>query len=158
MANSISSWDKRIEERKDLLTASKWQYSSTRNLYTHIQSKCRSNFFTLPNFASQQCIFRSRPHSLLLHSLTLLLRPLLLQEFLLLLRLHRRQFPFSLLLLHAITHILALLGLLIVVDLLQPSGLLFAGRAHFAHGFGTEMRGADEGVGEAEECVEEGGG
>jgi hypothetical protein len=97
------------------------------------------------------------PSSPLLRHLALLSLLLLLQKLLLLLGVHLAEAAVALLLLELLGLHAAFLGLLLVVDLAQLAGLVVAGGADFAQGFGAEVRGADEVVGHAQEGGEERG-
>lgn len=97
------------------------------------------------------------PSGALLGHLPLLGLLLLLQELLLLVGVHLAESAVALLLLELLGLHAALLGLLFVVELAQLAGLVFAGGADLAQGFGAEVRGVDEVVGHAQESGEEGG-
>ena len=85
-------------------------------------------------------------------------RPLLLQKLLLLLTIQPLQLRIPLTLLLLLQLQPPLFCLLLRINLLDLLNLFVTGRAHPAQDFGAEVRGAGEGVGEAEEGGEEGEG
>mgnify|MGYP003624085238 CR=1 FL=1 len=93
-----------------------------------------------------------------LHLLLAVPLALLLQELALLVGAQTTELRVTLLLLQLVCRELALLGLLVLVDFADLGDLLVARLLDAAEGFGAEVRGGGEVVGEADEVVEEGEG
>ena len=93
-----------------------------------------------------------------LHALPRILLPLLVQKLALLIRTKASEFSIALLLLQLIGGEFTLLCFFFVVSLADLGDLFVARLADAAQGFGAEVRGGDEVVGETQEVLEEGEG
>ena len=97
-----------------------------------------------------------RLHRALLHALLTLLLALLFQELALLLGAQASELSVALLFLEFVGSQLALLSLFLLVEAADLGDLLFARLPDAAQGFGAEVRGGYEDVGETQELREDG--